>query len=79
MGVLRDEMERQMMLRRLSVRTRRAYSQAVAGLAKHYRRRPDQLTQQEVQAYLLHLIEERKLAHSSCKVALHGLLSAAIR
>jgi len=73
MGVLREQMERQMVLRRMSVRTRQSYSQAVAGLAKHYRRRPDQLTQQEVQAYLLYLIEERKLAPSSCKVALHGL------
>jgi len=73
MGVLRDEMERQMVLRRMSVRTRRSYTQAVAALAKHYRRRPDQLTQQEVQSYLLYLIEERKLAASSCKVALHGL------
>jgi site-specific recombinase XerD len=73
MGILRDEMERQMVLRRMSVRTRRSYTQAVAALAKHYRRRPDQLTQQEVQSYLLYLIEERKLAASSCKVALHGL------
>lgn len=73
MGVLREQMERQMVLRRMSVRTRQAYSQAVAGLARYYRRRPDQLTEQEVQAYLLYLIEQRKLAYSSCKVALHGL------
>ncbi len=62
-----------MVLRRMSVRTRQCYSEAVAGLAKHYRRRPDELTEREIQAYLLHLIEERKLAFSSCKVALHGL------
>jgi site-specific recombinase XerD len=73
MGVLREQMERQMVLRRMSVRTRQSYCQAVVGLAKHYRRRPDQLTQQEVQAYLLYLIEQRKLAYSSCRVALHAL------
>lgn len=73
MGALRDQMEREMVLRRMSIRTRQSYSQAVAALARHYRRRPDQLTQQEVQAYLLYLIEERKLAYSSCNVALHGL------
>lgn len=73
MGALREQMERQMVLRRLSARTQQSYVQAVAGLARHYRRRPDELTQQEVQAYLLYLIEERKLADSSCKVALHGL------
>lgn len=73
MGALREQMEREMVLRRMSVRTRKSYSQAVAALARHYRRRPDQLTQQEVQAYLLYLIEERKLTYSSCNVALHGL------
>lgn len=73
MGALREQMEREMVLRRMSVRTRQSYSEAVAALARHYRRRPDQLTEQEVQAYLLYLIEERKLAYSSCKVALHGL------
>jgi len=73
MGALREQMERQMVLRRMSVRTRQSYSQAVAALAKHYRRRPDQLTEREVQDYLLYLMEERKLACSSCNVALHGL------
>lgn len=73
MGALREQMERQMVLRRMSVRTRQSYSAAVAQLAKHYRRAPDRLTAAEIQSYLLYLIEERKLASSSCKVALHGL------
>ena len=73
MGKLREQMEREMMLRRMSVRTRESYSSAVAAVAKYYRRSPDQLSEREIQAYLLYLIEERKLADSSCKVALHGL------
>lgn len=73
MGVLREQMERQMVLRRMSIRTRQSYSAAVAQLAKHYRRPPDRLTAAEIQSYLLYLIEERKLASSSCNVALHGL------
>ena len=73
MGALREQMERQMVLRRMSVRTRQSYSAAVAQLAKHYRRPPDRLTAAEIQSYLLYLIEERKLACSSCNVALHGL------
>lgn len=73
MGALREQMERAMVLRRLSLRTRESYAKAVAGLAKHYRRSPDLLTAAEIQRYLLHLIEERHLAHSSCLVALHGL------
>ena len=62
-----------MVVRRMSLRTRQSYSAAVAQLAKHYRRPPDQLTAAEIQSYLLSLIEERKLAFSSCNVALHGL------
>jgi integrase/recombinase XerD len=73
MGALREQMERQMVLRRMSVRTRQSYSAAVAQLAKHCRRQPDRLTAAEIQSYLLYLIEERKLASSSCNVALHGL------
>ena len=46
---------------------------AVHGLAKYYRRRPDRLNVEEVQEYLYHLMEERKLAWSSCNVALSGL------
>lgn len=73
MGVLRERMEREMGLRRMAFRTRRSYTEAVAALAKHYRRSPERLTEGEIQSYLLYLIEERKLARSSCLVALHGL------
>ena len=38
-------------------------------LAKHYRRSPDQLTNDEVQAYLAHLILERKVSWSTCSQA----------
>jgi len=73
MGVLREQMEREMVLRRMALRTRQAYVAQVVALAKHYRRSPDQLTEQEIQSYLLYLIEERRLARSSCLQALHGL------
>jgi integrase/recombinase XerD len=62
-----------MVLRGMSERTRESYVAAVAGLAKHYGRSPDQVSEAEVQRYLLHLIEERKLAWSSCNVAVSGL------
>jgi site-specific recombinase XerD len=62
-----------MILRGMAEKTRTAYTQAVAGLAKFYRRSPDQITHDDVQAYLLHLIQERKLAWSTCNIAVHGL------
>jgi integrase/recombinase XerD len=73
MGALRERMEREMVLRRLALRTRQSYAEAVAAIARYYRRSPDRLTEREIQSYLLYLIEERQLARSSCLVALHGL------
>jgi len=73
MSTLRKQMEADMVLRGMSERTRESYLAAVAGLAKYYNRSPDQVSEVEVQRYLLHLIEERKLAWSSCNVAVSGL------
>ena len=49
-------MIRDMALRGFSPRTHDAYIAAVVRLAKYYKRAPDQLTNDEVQAYLAHLI-----------------------
>ena len=73
MGALRKQMDGDLVVRGMAVRTREAYLGAVAGLAKYYGRRPDRVSEAEVQKYLLHLIEERKLAWSSCNVAAQGL------
>lgn len=73
MGALRTRMERDMVLRGLAERTRASYLAAVAGLARYAGQRPDRLTDREVQAYLLYLIAERKLAWSSCNVAAQAL------
>jgi integrase/recombinase XerD len=73
MGALRKQMDADMVVRGMSVRTRESYLAAVAGLAKYYGRSPEQVSEAEVQRYLLHLIEERKLAWSSCNIAVSGL------
>lgn len=73
MGELRKRMDGDLVVRGMSVRTREAYLGAVAGLAKYYGRRPDRIDETEVQNYLLHLIQERKLAWSSCNIAAQGL------
>jgi integrase/recombinase XerD len=66
MGELRDRMVREMELRNYALRTIESYVADVKGLARYYKRRPDKLTDQEVQRYLLHLREERKLSVSTC-------------
>ena len=73
MGALRKQMDGDLVVRGMSVRTREAYLGAVAGLAKYYGRRPDRIGEAQVQKYLLHLIEERKLAWSSCNIVAQGL------
>ena len=73
MGALRKQMDGDLVVRGMAVRTREAYLGAVAGLAKYYGRPPDRIDEAEVQRYLLYLIEERKLAWASCNVVAQGL------
>lgn len=65
MGELRDRMVRDMDVRNFSGRTVEAYVAGVKGLAKYYKRPPDQLSDAEVQRYLLYLGAERKLSSST--------------
>jgi len=65
MKTLREQMSDAMILRGFAARTQESYLAAVRALAKYYRRSPDSLTAEEVEAYHLHLIVERKLAYSS--------------
>ena len=69
MTELRQRMIDAMVLRGFALRTRETYLACVSGLARHYRCSPDQLDAQQIQAYLLHLITERKLAYASVNQA----------
>jgi site-specific recombinase XerD len=62
-----------MILRGMSEKTQDSYVRSVAQLANFYNRSPDQISDEEVQAFLLHLIRTRKLSWSSCNVAVYGL------
>src|ERR1700682_4165403 len=56
MGVLRDQMIRELRLRRYAPATHKAYLNAVIGLTKHFGIAPDQLSARQVQDYLLYLM-----------------------
>ena len=73
MTELRRRMDDDMVVRGMAVRTRETYLAAVKGLAKHYRRSPDQISDEEVQAYLLHLIRDRHRSWNTCHTVVHGL------
>jgi site-specific recombinase XerD len=66
-------MDEDMVVRGMAARTRESYLGAVTGLAKHYRRSPDQISDEEVQAYLLHLIRDRHRSWNTCHIVVHGL------
>ena len=73
MHPLRKQMDDDMVLRGMAVRTRESYLKAVAGLAKHYHRASDQISEAEVQQYQLYRLTVRKLAWNSCNIVTHGL------
>lgn len=73
MTLLRQRMIDEMTLRGFSPRTHEAYIAAVVGLARFYKRAPDQLCIDQIQAYLLYCLRERQLSHSTCRQILNGL------
>ena len=72
MGALREKMVAEMKLRNFAARTQKSYLAAMVGLAKHYRKFPDQLTQEQIRTYLLEL-QERGLSSSSLNVNISAL------
>ena len=72
-SVLRTRFCNHMVLRGLAESTQEEYLRGVVGLVRYYRRSPEQLINAEIQAYLLYLIQDRKLAWSSCNVACAAL------
>ena len=73
MNTLRARMIEDMQLRGLAVRTQEAYLLAVSQLAKHYRKSPDQIEEEELRQYFLFLKNEKQAARNTCTLALCGI------
>jgi site-specific recombinase XerD len=73
MTPLRQKMIEEMELRGYSRSTIEGYVHAVAQLARHYRRSPEKLDEEEVRRYLLHLAVEKKIARGTFSVVLGGI------
>ncbi len=69
MTPLRQRMIDALVLHGKAARTQQSYIAAVAQLARHYRRSPDTLSGCEIEAYLLHLLRERKCSRSTVNQA----------
>jgi len=72
MTELRCRMIADMRLRGLSPNTQRRYVDAIRELAKHYRRPPDQLSQEDIRDYFIYLQDERSLSSGHIRVTLYG-------
>lgn len=73
MSVLRQQMQADMVIRGLAAKTQSAYIDAVAGIARYYHRSPDQLSIEDIHAYLHYLINERKRSWSTTNQAVCAL------
>ena len=73
MGVFRDAMAEAMALRGFAAKTCKAYLSWVRRLVKYCRVVPDQLTNEHVRGFLLHLTQERKLSFSTFNQALNAV------
>jgi Phage integrase, N-terminal SAM-like domain len=69
---LRQRMIEDMTLAGLSPRTQQVYIYGVRGLAAHYKRSPDLLTEEEVRSYLLDL-RDRGAARGTFKTNHYGI------
>jgi hypothetical protein len=65
MTPLRQRMLEDMQLRNLSLNTPEAYVRAVAQLAKFDKQSPEQLQREEVRAYLVHAVQQRRVSAST--------------
>jgi site-specific recombinase XerD len=72
MGMFREAMEQALALRGLAPKTCSAYLSWVRRLVQFSRVVPDQLTTEQVRAFLVHLTQERKLSFSTFNQALNG-------
>lgn len=73
MTKLRQRMIEDMQLRGLAPRTQESYLAAVSGLARHFKRSPDLLSEEELRGYFLYLISERHLSPSSVRLHRSGI------
>ena len=70
---LRQRMSRDLQLRGMAKRTQDGYLREVRKLACYYNTSPDQLTEQQIGEYLLHLINDCNFAPGTLSVAYSGI------
>jgi integrase/recombinase XerD len=70
---LRQKMIEDMQLHGFALRTQEAYLLAVSQLARHYRKSPDLVSEEELREYFLFLKNDRHASRSTCTIYLCGI------
>jgi len=73
MTKLRERMLQDMQLRGLSERTQESYTRSVRQLAEHYNKPPDQVTEEKLREYFLHVKNVKKWKRPTVTIALCGI------
>ena len=73
MTPLRQRMTEDLQLRGLSERTQELYVRSVWQLAAHYHTSPDQITEEELRGYFLHIKNVKRYSRSANTIALCGI------
>ncbi len=73
MTPLRKRMVEDLQLRGMSERTQEMYVRAVQQLAQYYHKAPDQINDEELRQYFLHVKNDKKWSRSASTVALCGI------
>ena len=73
MTELRCRMMADMKLYGLAPGTQKVYVKAVQRLAGHYRRSPDQLSEQQLRDYFTYLVEEKRVPSSTLRTEIFGV------
>jgi integrase/recombinase XerD len=60
MGKLRDKMQEDLILKAYSPHTQEAYLRCAGHFARHFMRSPEEMGEQEIRDFLLHLVRDRK-------------------
>lgn len=73
MTELRKRFIEDMQLRGLAPSTQEVYVQAIRQIAKHYHQSPDQLSEEQIREYFLHLTQVRHVSRSHATISLCAL------
>jgi len=73
MTELRQRMIEDMRLHGLAEATQRTYLDAIANLARHFKRSPDQITDEELRQFFVHLSQTQHRAKSTIRVHLFAI------